>query len=304
MRFFSFLFLVIVHNIVVAQKPVPELWGMRVHDEAKVLSSSTVEQLENQLKFFEDSTSNQIAVLIINSLEGDVLEDYSLRVAETWQLGQRDKDNGVLLLISIEDREMRIEVGRGLEGVLTDATCFLIIRNEITPRFRQGNFDEGVLAAIDAITKSIKGEYTADLFEESSNEFGLTGPEAWFVGIFVFSILGLFTVIALTLSGFESWGLYLFLILFYGSFPMFIFGVNGGLITLASFVIGFPILKLIIPKSWLAKVSIGSGSSGGSWSSSSGWSSGDSSSSWSSSSGSSFSGGGGSFSGGGSSGSW
>ncbi|NJN41471.1 MAG: YgcG family protein [Flammeovirgaceae bacterium] len=294
-----------------AQKPVPELWGVRVHDEAGVLKSSTVEQLEQQLKSFEDSTSNQIAILIINSLDGDVLEDYSLRVAETWQLGQHGKDNGVLLLISIDDREMRIEVGRGLEGVLTDATCYLIIRNEITPRFRQGNFDEGVSEAINAITKSIEGEYTADIADtDGPNEFGLSGGEAIFIGIFVFFILGVFTFTALTLPGFEGWFLYLFLIPFYGSFPIFIFGVQGGLITLGSFIIGFPIIKLIFPSSWFAKKFPGSNKSGGrQWSSSSGWSSGGSSgsssgSSWSSSSGSSFSGGGGSFSGGGSSGSW
>ena len=80
-----------------AQKAVPGLWGMRVHDEAKVLSASGAEQLEARLKAYEDSTSNQIAILIVPSLDGEVLEEYSLRVAEKWKLGQKDKDNGVLL---------------------------------------------------------------------------------------------------------------------------------------------------------------------------------------------------------------
>ena len=121
--------------IVVAQKPIPELWGLHVHDEAKILSQQTVDLLENQLKVYEDSTSNQIAILIITSLEGASLEEYSLRVAEKWKLGQKDKDNGVLLFIAVDDHKMRIETGYGLEGVLTDALCSRIIRNEMAPKF-------------------------------------------------------------------------------------------------------------------------------------------------------------------------
>jgi len=145
-----------------AQKTVPELWGMRVHDEAHALKQETVDQLEKELKVYEDTTSNQIAILIVQSLDGDVLEEYSLRVAEKWKLGKKEKDNGALLVISIDDHKMRIEVGQGLEGVLTDAQSSRIIRNEIAPEFRRGDYDAGVKAGVNGIIKAIAGEYKAD----------------------------------------------------------------------------------------------------------------------------------------------
>jgi uncharacterized protein len=146
----------------VAQKEVPELWGQHVHDEAKALSQETVDNLERKLKVFEDSTSNQIAILIVPSLDGDEISQYALRVAEKWKLGQKEKDNGVVLLVSINDRKMRIEVGHGLEGPLPDAICNRIIRNEMAPSFRRGDYDTGVSAATDAILQTIKGEYKGD----------------------------------------------------------------------------------------------------------------------------------------------
>src|SRR5258706_12167616 len=92
-----------------AQKAVPELWGQRIHDDAHVLQPETVNQLEKELKSYEDSTSNQIAVLIVQSLDGDVLEEYSIRVSEKWKLGKEGKGNGVLLLVAVDDHKMRIE---------------------------------------------------------------------------------------------------------------------------------------------------------------------------------------------------
>jgi uncharacterized protein len=130
-----------------------------VHDEANVLSASTVAQLEAILKAERDSTSNQIAVLIVPSLEGDDIDSYGIRVAEAWNVGQKDKDNGAILLIAIKDKKMRIEVGQGLEGVLTDAMSSRINRNEIAPRFRQGDYDGGVKAGVFAIIQTIKGQY-------------------------------------------------------------------------------------------------------------------------------------------------
>jgi uncharacterized protein len=146
-----------------AQLAVPEHGGRWVHDEAKVLSPATVAELEQILKAERDSTSNQIAVLIIPSLQGESLEEYSIRVAhQEWKLGQANKDNGVLLLISINDRLVRIESGYGLEGVLTDALSSRINRNEIAPYFRKGDFDNGVKAGVMAIIQAIKGEYVND----------------------------------------------------------------------------------------------------------------------------------------------
>jgi len=143
--------------------PVPELWNTRIHDETgKVISSGFASQLEMRLKAHEDSTGNQIAVLVINTLGGYPLEDYTLKVVEKWKLGQAKNDNGILLFVALDDRKVRIEVGEGLEGVLPDALCNQIIRNEMAPAFRQQNYEAGVAAAADAILKAIAGEYKAD----------------------------------------------------------------------------------------------------------------------------------------------
>jgi uncharacterized protein len=145
-----------------SQPAIPELWGTRIHDEAKILSTGFINQLEQQLKTHEDSTSNQIAVLVIPTLGDYPIEEYALQVSEKWKLGQQGKDNGVLLLLAINDRKVRIEVGYGLEGVLPDALTNQIIRNEIAPYFRQNNYEGGIQAATNAILKAIAGEYQAE----------------------------------------------------------------------------------------------------------------------------------------------
>lgn len=297
--FYALSLLLLSVSFTQAQRAIPELWGMRVHDEAKVLSPGTVSELENKLKVLEDSTTNQMAILIIPSLDGDVLEEYSLRVADAWKIGQKDRDNGILLLIAIEDRKMRIEVGYGLEGVLPDAVCAQIIRNEMAPNFRRGDYDAGVRAAVDAISQAIAGEYTSEDFAQSEN-LELTWKEQALIGLFVFGILGIFTFVGLKSKGGVGWILYVFLIPFYAIFPGAIFGWNAGLGIISTYLIGYPILKILFKrKGWDTLES--SGGSGGGWSSGSGWSSGGGG--WSSGGGG-FSGGGGSFGGGGSSGSW
>jgi len=140
-------------------KNIPALGGRRVHDEAHILAAQTVSYLEHSLRNFEDSTSNQIAVLVINSLEGESIDQYGIRVADEWKLGTKEKDNGVILIIALSEKKMRIEVGQGLEGVLPDAISNRIIRNEMAPSFRRGDYDTGVVAAVDAICQTIKGEY-------------------------------------------------------------------------------------------------------------------------------------------------
>jgi uncharacterized protein len=142
-----------------SQLKIPAHGGEWVHDEANVLSPDTKASLEYTLQKERDSSSNQIAILIVPSLNGESLEDFSLRVAEAWQLGKKEKDNGVLLFISVDDRKIRIEVGYGLEGVLTDALSSRIIRNEIAPHFREGDYNGGVQAGVAAIIQGIKGEY-------------------------------------------------------------------------------------------------------------------------------------------------
>jgi uncharacterized protein len=139
---------------------VPALSG-RVGDLAHVLPASTVESLSTQLAAHETKTSNQVAVLILPSLEDEPLEEFSHRVATAWKLGQKGTDNGVLFLVAIRERKVRIEVGYGLEGVLTDARSAQIIRNDIVPRFRAGDLPGGVTAGIDAIVRTIEGTYQA-----------------------------------------------------------------------------------------------------------------------------------------------
>ncbi|MDD5540493.1 MAG: YgcG family protein [Candidatus Marinimicrobia bacterium] len=140
---------------------VPKL-NRRVTDLAGILSPSEEARLEENLMAFENETSNQIAVLIINSLDGESIEQYSIQVVDQWQLGTAQKDNGVLLLIAVQDRQVRIEVGYGLEGVLTDLISFQIIRNVIAPQFRNGNYYAGIDQGLRAIMMTTKNEYKGD----------------------------------------------------------------------------------------------------------------------------------------------
>jgi uncharacterized protein len=281
-----------------SQKAVPELWNMRVHDDAHVLKQETVDRLEKQLAHYEDSTSNQIAILLVSSLEGGSIEDYSIKVATHWALGQKEKDNGVLLLIAVDDHKMRIEVGAGLEGVLTDALSSRIIRNEMAPAFRRGDFDGGVSSAIDSIIKAIGGEYKAEDTNEISD---LTTTQRVLIGIGLYFFLGIFAFFALVMPGCTGWGLYAFLIPFYSLFPAVLVNEKYWYLPGSIYILLFPLLKLWIGNTnWGKKIGKNmGGSSGGGWSS---WSSGGSG--WSSGSSGGFSGGGGSFGGGGSSGSW
>jgi len=152
----TLLFLLLPLNV--AALEVPKLNGY-VNDLADVITPGTELKIERFLEGFEGSDSTQLVILTINSLEGEVLEDYSLRVVESWKIGQKDEDNGALLLISKEDRKMRIEVGYGLEGVLTDLLTGRIIDNEIQPRFQADDFDGGVIAGITSIAEAVRGEY-------------------------------------------------------------------------------------------------------------------------------------------------
>lgn len=133
----------------------------RIVDLARVLPAQDSDQLTAQLKAHEEKTGNQVAVLILPSLEGESLEEYSHRVATTWKLGQKGTDNGVLLLIALKERKVRIEVGYGLEGTLTDLRSAHIIRNEIVPRFKAGDISAGVRAGTQAILQTIEGTYQA-----------------------------------------------------------------------------------------------------------------------------------------------
>jgi len=140
---------------------VPERPEGRVTDRTGTLTRDQIQALEKKLSAFEKETTNQIAVLLIPSLEGDSLEDYSIRLAEKWKIGQQGRNNGVILLIVKNDRKVRIEVGYGMEGALPDALAGTIIRNEIAPRFKAGKFFQGIEAGINSVIAATKGEYKA-----------------------------------------------------------------------------------------------------------------------------------------------
>ena len=137
---------------------VPKLRD-RVTDLAGVLTPDQVSSLDTKLKELETTDSTQVAVLIIPSLEGEPLEDYSMRVASEWKIGQKGRDNGAILLIAMKERRIRIEVGYGLEPTLTDARSSQIWRNEIVPRFRTGDFYGGIDAGVTAIIQTVRGVY-------------------------------------------------------------------------------------------------------------------------------------------------
>ena len=139
---------------------VPQLRG-RVNDYANMLSPGASQRLEQALAEFESSDSTQIVVLTINSLEGEILEEYAIKVAEAWRIGQTKLDNGAILLIAKQERKVRIEVGRGLEGVLTDLVSGRIIRGDISPYFKKNDYDTGITAGVSSIMQVVRGEYKA-----------------------------------------------------------------------------------------------------------------------------------------------
>jgi uncharacterized protein len=134
----------------------------RVNDYAGMLTQVVVRQVDLLLKDLEERDSTQIVVLTVSSLEGEALEDFSMRVAEQWRVGHKGLDNGAILLIAQADRKVRIEVGYGLEGRLTDLQAGRIIRGVIVPEFQAGRFDQGVVRGVQAMIDTVRGEFTAE----------------------------------------------------------------------------------------------------------------------------------------------
>jgi uncharacterized protein len=280
-------------------RDVPYLSG-HVNDTAGMIPVEVRDRLENKLADLEKQTGAQVAVLTIGSLDGEVLEDYSLKVAQTWKLGRKGVDDGVLLLIAKGERKMRIEVGYGLEGKLTDAQCRRILDDVVRPAFRNGDFGGGVETGVDAITGTIQGKDVIPSRALSGRRRASEVPlGAKVIGSLVFTlVIGVFSILALMSKGCQSWFLYVFLMPFYAAFPLALWGAFGALL-IPTWVIGFPIAKY-----WLRKTPGGKSflathpglvafaASGRHSGSGHGWSSGG------------FSGGGGSFGGGGASGGW
>ena len=138
---------------------VPQLTRY-VTDRAGVLSPGDLDAIERLLSDYDRSTSQQFVVLIVPSLEGESLEDYSIRVVEQNLIGQKGKDNGLLFLVAVNDRKMRFEVGYGLEPVLTDLVTSMIISDVVAPEFRSGNYAQGIYSGLQTAIKVTTGEYT------------------------------------------------------------------------------------------------------------------------------------------------
>ncbi|SIS90285.1 uncharacterized protein SAMN05421686_10617 [Thalassolituus maritimus] len=165
----------------------PSLTG-RVVDNASMLPVSSERSIEKILKAHEEATSNQVVVVTIDSLKGYSIEEYGYQLGRHWGIGQKDKNNGVLLIVAKNDRKVRIEVGYGLEGNLTDAIAGHIIRTKITPDFKRGRFTAGISKGVDSILLAIDGAYKADKSK-------LNGKQSDFITI-LFVVLILFIFIA------------------------------------------------------------------------------------------------------------
>ena len=140
---------------------VPPLKGY-INDYANMMSPETRARLEQEIRAFERTDSTQIAILTVPSTEGDPIEDFSIRVAEKWKIGQKGKDNGIILVVAEKDRKLRIEVGRGLEGKLTDLMAGRIIDLAIKPRFKRGDYNGGFTAGVHAMIDATRGEFKAE----------------------------------------------------------------------------------------------------------------------------------------------
>jgi uncharacterized protein len=278
-----------------------------VNDFAGVLSVDQKSILEEKLSLFNASTTNEIAVVTVKSLEGDYIEHYAVELFKAWGIGTKKNNNGVLLLIAVDDRKMRIEVGYGLEGSLTDSVSAQIIRDDLTPAFKQNQFYQGINQATDDIIRATKGEYVST--EVSSGDPLLFNDIIIFAGFFLMFGLSILSFGIAILGRSKSWwaggvfgAIAGVLLTIFGVFGItFIF---GSILTIMLTLIGFLFDYIVSSRYssaiksgskipwWVGGGGFSSGSSGGGFSSSS-------------SSSSSFGGfGGGSSGGGGASGSW
>ena len=293
---------------------VPYLSG-RVNDDAHLFDANAAQALDQTLKAYEEKTGRQFVVLTLPSLGDEVLEDYSIKVARAWKLGRKGQDDGILLLVARDDHKVRIEVGYGLEGSLPDALCGRIIRDEMVPRFRSGDYADGVTAGVKAAIGALDGTYSPPPDVVSNGmKIRFNGGSPGDMGVldkilmsfFVFGILALFEGVGLCAPG-VGWFLYFFLIPFWAAFPMAIWGAKIGMGLLGAHLLGFPVLKTILGRTdWGKRVAANiaaNNTRGHGYSSGGGWYSGGGGG-FSGGDGGGFSGGGGSFGGGGASGSW
>jgi uncharacterized protein len=274
-----------------AEVAVPPLKA-RVTDLTHTLSASQAQALESRLGDFERSKGSQIAVLMLPSTQPETIEEYSIRVAEAWKIGRARADDGVILIVAKNDRKLRVEVGRGLEGAIPDAVAKRVVSDVITPHFREGDFYGGIAAGTDALMKVIEGE-SLPAPQPGVTINGIHRP------IDFQTIFWLFVVLVVTSAIFRR--------LFGRVIGAGISGgIVGAIVWVAAGVLAFAIVGGLI--GFVIALINGMASRRGGWPgggwSSGGWSGGGGSSGGFGGGGGGFSGGGGGFSGGGASGSW
>jgi uncharacterized protein len=158
-RFYAILVLVFGLRLF-AGEVIPPPPAAYFNDYAQVVSAGTAAQLDKTLEDFERQSSDQIVVVVFPKMQSDsAIEDYTVRVARSWQVGQKNKNNGAVLFVFVQDHKLFLQVGYGLEGVLPDALCKRIIDEQIAPRFKAGDYDGGLTAGVQAILAATKGEY-------------------------------------------------------------------------------------------------------------------------------------------------
>ncbi len=274
-----------------AEVAVPPLKA-RVTDLTGTLSGTQQQDLERRLREFESRKGSQIAVLMLPSTQPETIEEYSIRVAEAWKIGRAKIDDGVILVVAKDDRKLRVEVGRGLEGAIPDAVAKRVVSDVIAPHFRSGDYYGGIAAGTDALMKLIEGE-------------GLPAPRSGVIINGVHRPIDFQTIfllfVALVVTG----------AIFRRLFGRVIgAGISGGIVGaivwLAAGVLAFAVIGGLI--GFVIALVNGLGSRRGSWSSGGwpggGWSGGGGFGGGGFGGGGGFSGGGGGFSGGGASGSW
>jgi uncharacterized protein len=234
---------------------IPYLTG-RITDNAEMLSTEIRAHLTEIVKIHEEATGNQIAILTMPSLEGVMLEEFAARVLQAWKLGSAGKENAVLLLVSPGDRRIRIEVGSGLKGKLSEVSATRIIRDLMTPPFQEGDYNRGIDAGIHAIIGQLDGneqpQAVSHTETQAQDDSFFEGPdlpiyERILIGSFIFGIIGLFTIIGILTPG-AGWFLYLFLIPFWAMFPIIVVGGRGAFVLLMLYLVCFPAAKLVLAR--------------------------------------------------------
>ena len=276
--------LLCVASVAFADVAVPQLTG-RVVDRTSTLSADQIASLDATLKAFEQRKGSQVAVLIVPTTSPETIEQFALRVAEQWKIGRTKVDDGAILLVAKDDRSLRIEVGYGLEGALSDVTAKRIIDEVIVPKFRNGDFAGGISDGVDRILKVIDGEPLPAPKPERTDAFGDVGSSLPVLAFGVLIVGGFLRNIFGRLFGALATGGIAAAVMYFIAGALSLAGLAG----IVAFVV------TLISDAFTSPMSGGRGGGfgGGGWSGGSG-----------NSGGGGFSGGGGGFGGGGASGRW